>query len=82
MTIIQPDHDAPDGMPRAGPQQAFIFEMLARDSGAGATIREIMEVTGGKPNTVHAALSTLRFNGRRFTVEPAGEEWRFRITPD
>ena len=69
-------------MPRAGTKQAFIFEMLARDSGAGATIRDLVEVTGWKPNTVHAALSTLRFNGRRITVEQAGEERRYRITTD
>ena len=67
-------------MPRAGTKQAFIFEMLARDSGAGATICDLVEVTSWKPNTVHAALSNLRFNGRRITVEQAGEERRYRLT--
>lgn len=67
-------------MPRAGTKQAIIVDMLARDS--GATIRELVEVTGWKPNTVHAALSTLRYSGRRIAVEQAGEERRYRITID
>lgn len=67
-------------MPRAGTKQALIVDMLARDN--GATIRELVEVTGWKPNTVHAALSTLRFSGRRIAVEQAGKERRYRITTD
>ncbi|OAJ69098.1 DUF3489 domain-containing protein [Gluconobacter cerinus] len=69
-------------MPRTGTKQAFIFEMLARDRGAGATICDLVEVTSWKPNMLHAALSNLRFNGRRITVEQAGEERRYRITTD
>lgn len=67
-------------MPRAGTKQALIVNMLARDG--GATIRELVEVTGWKPNTVHAALSTLRFSGHQITVEQAGEERRYRIIAD
>lgn len=67
-------------MPRAGTKQALIVNMLARDG--GATIRELVEVTGWKPNTVHATLSTFRFSGRRIAVEQAGEERRYRITAD
>ncbi len=65
-------------MPRAGTKQALIVDMLERDG--GATIRELVEATGWKPNTVHAALSTLRFSGRRIAVEQAGEQRRYRIT--
>ena len=34
-----------------------------------ATIREIVELTGWKANTVHSALSTLRTSGRSIAVE-------------
>lgn len=67
-------------MPRAGTKQALNVNMLARDG--GATIRELVAVTGWKHNTVHAALSTLRFSGRRIAVEQAEEERRYRITAD
>lgn len=67
-------------MPRAGTKQALIVKMLARDG--GATIRELVGLTGWKPNTVHAALSTLRFSGCRIAVEQAGEERRYRISAD
>ena len=63
-------------MPRAGTKQAPIVGTLSRVG--GATI-QLVEVTGWKPNTMHAALSTLHFCGRRIAVE---EERRYRITAD
>lgn len=67
-------------MARPGTKQALIVDMLGRDS--GATIRELVEVTGWKPNTFHAALSTLRYSGQQVTVELAGEERRYRSAVD
>jgi len=52
--------------------------MLSRLS--GATIQELVEETGWKANTVHAALSTLRTSGRQIAVEHAGSIRRYRIT--
>lgn len=69
-----------DGVPRAGTKQALIVDMLARDG--GATIRELVDVTGWKSNTVHAALSTLRFRGRRIAVDHAGEQRRYRMVAE
>lgn len=63
--------------PRGGTKQALLVGMLSRMS--GATIGELVEETGWKANTVHAALSTLRTRGRQITVEHAGGVKRYRI---
>lgn len=63
--------------PRAGTKQALLVGMLSRKS--GATIRELVEETGWKANTVHAALSTLRTSGRHIAVENDGRVRRYRI---
>nr|WP_100212961.1 DUF3489 domain-containing protein [Sphingobium chlorophenolicum] len=54
--------------------------MLTRDS--GASIRELVEGTGWKANTVHAALSTLRTSGRHIVVEQVGTERRYGMKAD
>lgn len=64
--------------PREGTKQALFVSMLSRVS--GATIQELVEETGWKANTVHAALSTLRTSGRQIAVEHAGGIRRYRIT--
>ncbi|WP_449469874.1 DUF3489 domain-containing protein [Sphingobium chungangianum] len=67
-------------MARAGTKQAMLVGMLARDH--GATIREIVSLTGWKANTVHSALSTLRTSGRDIAVEDVGGERRYRLAAD
>lgn len=67
-------------MARAGTKQALLVRMLARDR--GATIREIVNQTGWKANTVHSALSTLRTSGRDIAVEDVGGERRYRLVTD
>ena len=64
-------------MARAGTKQAQLVNLLARDR--GATIREIVELTGWKANTVHSALSTLRTSGRSIAVEDVDGERRYRL---
>jgi len=65
---------------RAGTKQALLVGMLARDR--GASIREMVDLTGWKANTVHSALSTLRRSGRDVAVEDIGGERRYRLTAD
>lgn len=67
-------------MARAGTKQALLVGMLARDR--GASIREMVDLTGWKANTVHSALSTLRRSGRDVAVEDIGGERRYRLTAD
>lgn len=64
-------------MARVGTKQALLIGMLECDR--GATIREIVELTGWKANTVHAALTTLRTIGHQITVECVGGERRYRL---
>ena len=63
--------------PRAGTKQALLVSMLSQKS--GATISELVEETGWKANTVHAALSTLRTSGLQIAVEHVGGVRRYRI---
>ena len=67
-------------MARAGTKQALLVGMLARD--CGASIREIVDLTGWKANTVHSALSTLRASGRDIAVKDVGGERRYRLAAD
>lgn len=67
-------------MARAGTKQALPVGMLARDR--GASIREMVDLTGWKANTVHSALSTLRRSGRDIAVEDTGGERRYRLVAD
>lgn len=67
-------------MARAGTKQALLVGMLARDR--GATIREIVNQTGWKTNTVHSALSTLRTRGRNIAADDVGGERRYRLVAD
>ena len=64
--------------PREGTKQAQLVSMLSRLS--GATIQELVDQTGWKANTVHAALSTLRTSGRQIAVEHTAGVRRYRIT--
>jgi predicted transcriptional regulator len=66
--------------PRTGTKQALLVGMLTRDS--GASIRELVEGTGWKANTSHAALSTLRTSGRHIVVEEVGTERRYGMKAD
>lgn len=52
---------------RPGTKQALLFEMLQRPD--GASIPELASATGWKPNTVHAALSTMRKMGHEIAAE-------------
>jgi DNA-binding IclR family transcriptional regulator len=45
----------------------------------GASVAEIVERTGWKKNSVHAALSTLRKRGSPIEINQCGGEWRYRI---
>jgi predicted transcriptional regulator len=74
---VEGSDGAQERQPRTGTKQALLVAMLSRKS--GATIREIIEETGWKANTVHAALSTLRTSGRQIAVEHAGSVKRYRI---
>ncbi|WP_187335329.1 DUF3489 domain-containing protein [Novosphingopyxis iocasae] len=51
--------------------------MLAREG--GASIKEIVDLTGWKANSVHSALSTLRASGRIIVVEQVEQERRYRL---
>lgn len=65
---------------RAGTKQALLVDMLGRER--GSTIREIVDKTGWKANTVHSALSTLRAKGRDITAENIDGERRYKLSRD
>lgn len=65
-------------MARAGTKQAALAELLGRPD--GATIRELIEGTGWRANTVHSALVTLRKRGWQISVEQKATEKRYQIT--
>lgn len=76
--LMEVSGGAQERPPRAGTKQALLVGMLSRKS--GATILELVEKTGWKANTVHAALSTLRTAGRQIAIEHADGGRRYRIT--
>ena len=65
-------------MPRTGTKQALLISLLRR--AGGASIRELADSTGWKPNTVHSALSTLRTSGCPIHVEQLAGEKRYQIS--
>lgn len=65
-------------LPRAGTKQAVLVGMLGRDP--GATIRELMQATGWRANTIHSALATMRKEGWQISVVRAALERRYQIT--
>jgi DNA-binding MarR family transcriptional regulator len=74
-------HGRPDRhAPRAGTKQALLVSMLKREG--GASIRELIGSLGWKPNTVHAALSTLRTSGWQISVGEDNRERRYLISAD
>ncbi|MFG1247863.1 DUF3489 domain-containing protein [Xanthobacter flavus] len=75
--LIEVGGGAQERLPRAGTKQALLVGMLSQIS--GVTIRELVEETGWKANTVHAALSTLRTSGRQIAIEHAEGVKRYRI---
>lgn len=75
--LMEAGAGAQERPPREGTKQALLIGMLSRMR--GATIQELVEETGWKPNTVHAALSTLRTSGRQIAVEHTSGERRYRI---
>lgn len=66
--------------PRRGTKQALLVSMLKREG--GASIRELIGSLGWKPNTVHAALSTLRTSGWQISVREVERERRYLISVD
>lgn len=65
-------------MPRVGTKQAALIGLLGRPD--GATIRELTEETGWRPNTIHSAFVTLRKQGWQISVEQKAAEKRYQIT--
>lgn len=65
-------------MQRAGTKQAALIGLLSRPD--GATIRELAEETGWRPNTIPSALVTLRKQGWQISVEQKAAEKRDQIT--
>lgn len=63
--------------PRSGTKQALLADMLR--SKDGASIRDLVAATGWRPNTVHAALSTLRKAGADINVEQTQSGNRYRL---
>lgn len=62
---------------REGTKQALLIAMMSQR--CGATISELVEATGWKANTVHAALSTFRKSGRNIVVEDIASRRVYRI---
>lgn len=71
------DKDSALRLPRQGTKQAALFGLLSRDN--GATISEIVTTTGWRPNTIHAALTTLRTSGWHISADKTGSERRYRL---
>lgn len=65
-------------MPRVGTKQAAVIGLLGRPD--GATIRELTEETGWRPNTIHSALVTLRKQGWQISIKQNAAEKRYQIT--
>lgn len=64
-------------MARAQTKQAMMLEMLRlRD---GVTISELVIATGWKPNTVHAALTTMRKLGYDIASISTAKPMRYRV---
>ena len=64
--------------PRAGTKQAMLTDLLR--SPAGASVRDLTAATGWQPNTIHAALSTLRKSGCCILVEKTDAGNRYRMS--
>ena len=58
-------------------KQAALLALLAREH--GATIKEMVELTGWKPNTVHSALTTARASGRDIITLNDGAIRRYKF---
>lgn len=76
--VTESRSDKPQRLPRAGTKQAMLVGMLMRAS--GATIRELVEETGWKANTVHSALATLRNSGSIIVVDFSEDQRRYHLT--
>ena len=63
--------------PRPGTKQALLADLLRRK--AGASIRDLVDATGWRANTVHAALATLRKLGCQIAVERTADGNRYRM---
>lgn len=63
--------------PREGTKQALLVAMLSQKT--GVTISELVDATGWKTNTVHAALSTFRKSGKNIVVENISARRIYRI---
>lgn len=58
-------------------KQALLLEMLGRPG--GASIPDLVEATGWKPNTIHSAFATMRRQGLEVSGEPSETGRRYRI---
>lgn len=66
-----------EGAPRSGSKIATVVALLERDE--GATLGEMVEVTGWLPHTTRAALTGLRKKGCAITKAKRGEVSCYRI---
>jgi DNA-binding IclR family transcriptional regulator len=65
-------------MARGDTKQAALLGLLS--CARGTTMREMTDVTGWRPNTVHSALATLRKRGWQISVEQIAAERRYQVT--
>jgi DNA-binding IclR family transcriptional regulator len=65
-------------MARGDTKQAALLGLLS--CARGTTIREMTDVTGWRPNTIHSALATLRKRGWQISVEQLAAERRYQVT--